>query len=168
VVSREIFPSFHDLAMYNRPFSEKDVDPMRGPEPQKLMKMEPAYAIRLVTNPPADFDSVAEAEWLKVGEILAFRNLLGGDTEATLEAYCRCVSDMRKYAQVLKAEGDFRTLPNGRLGRHPAHDAYCTALTLLRQYAGELGLTPARRAVGNKIKNEFKANLTECWEGLLA
>ena len=55
VVSREIFPSFHDPAMYNRPFSEKDVDPMRGPEPQKLMKMEPAYAIRSVTNPPADF-----------------------------------------------------------------------------------------------------------------
>jgi phage terminase small subunit len=74
----------------------------------------------------------------------------------------RSVADMRKYSRILETEGDF---VNGK--RHPAHAAYCAALKELRLYAGELGLTPARRAVGNKIKGEFKHDLDD-WEGLLA
>jgi P27 family predicted phage terminase small subunit len=124
---------------------------MRGFAPHRPRKVEAGFEPKKVPSPPKGLSLDARREWQSVGEILLHRGLLGADTMATLEAYCRVVSDMRKFAKILEDEGH---IVNGK--RHPAHGAYCAAMKLLLQFAAELGLTPARRAVGMKIKAEYK------------
>jgi P27 family predicted phage terminase small subunit len=128
---------------------------MPAMRPQPLRKIEAGFEPVKLPTPPEGLTSDAIEEWSRVGEILLNRGLLGADCLGVLECYCRSYADMRHFAELIRQEGVIQQ-GKTRAFIHPAHRAYVTAANQVVKFAGELGLTPSRRALGNKLKKEYK------------
>jgi len=133
---------------------------MKGGKPD-LTVIEGDFAPSKCPAPPPGLSDEARKEWKRVAAVLHRRQLLGDDTMATLEAYCRAVGAMRQYSALMDAEGHVVEGKNGPAS-HPAFKMLSIAMRDVRLYAAELGLTPQRRG---KFTDAPKA---DPWEGMLA
>lgn len=101
--------------------------------------------------PPASSDAPptltgeALAEWNRSAPLLTSLGLLTEPSLVVFETYCRIVADVRAYEQLIETLRT--TAPNGIGDAHKL--GYASHLmklrTLMKQYAGEMGLTPATR-----------------------
>jgi P27 family predicted phage terminase small subunit len=95
-------------------------------------------------SPPGGLCTHGKAEWKRVAPIVHERGLLGDDTLATLESYCRSVGLCRSYSAMMDADGHVLQTEKGPV-THPAFKMLMGAMREQRLLATELGLTPHRR-----------------------
>lgn len=124
-----------------------------GPVPEsnvvRLRKGQPArnvpQAVPAVPDCPEWMGSLGREMWEHVTPELERLGLLGRIDLGVLAGYCHCWQEWRDAEALLDAEGLVTTGSMGQLVRHPAHDLAMARLKELRQFAVQLGLTPAAR-----------------------
>lgn len=120
------------------------VRPVRGDKP----------ALKAASNPvsaglpaPAWMPKEAKAEWKRVIGPLAERRILTEPDLGGLENYCLAIAQVRDCQKILATlDSLFFEGENGVPRPHPAIRVMHTAITLARQLAAELGLTPVSRS----------------------
>lgn len=85
---------------------------------------------------------------------------------AALEAYCANYSRWKRSEETLRREGDIIEFPNGAKGPHPAIRIVNQALSLMRQYLIEFGMSPSSRANVKTPKKEEKKSPFAVIDGL--
>lgn len=126
---------------------------LRGnPGKRRLPAHEPQPAPELPA-PPDHLSAGARAEWARVAPELHRLGVLTMADRSTMAAYCQVYAQWVEAEAAIAREGLTMMSTKGTLMAHPAVRISHQALTLLRQYMTELGLTPASRArlaTGNK------------------
>lgn len=117
---------------------------MRGDKP-KMKKAADPVAPGLIA--PAWLPDEARKEWDRVIAPLTERRILTDPDLGGLENYCLAIAQVRDCQAILaKLESPFFEGDNGVPRPHPAIRVMHTAMTLARQLAAELGLTPVSRS----------------------
>jgi len=117
---------------------------MRGTKPN--MKADPK-PLAGAPKPPAWLSSSAKAEWNRVAPILTERKILTVADLGGLESYCLVSGQVRDCQKTLAAlPSAYFEGQNGSPRPHPAIRVMHTAMTIQRQLAAELGLTPVSRS----------------------
>jgi P27 family predicted phage terminase small subunit len=120
-----------------------------------------------VLDPPEWLNDDAAAEWRRVAPELATRRTLTDADLWALETYCLQVAQARQMQRQIDALNDPFVYSEGGTPRpHPAFRAQRDAMTVARQFAGELGLTPAARV---RVRGETPkgGNDEDGWSGLV-
>jgi P27 family predicted phage terminase small subunit len=111
--------------------------------PSRLNPDEPPPPADVPTM-PADLDPAAAAVWERVLIDQAPGVILAAHTD-TFRMYCEAVARYEQSAALLRASGPL--LPDrhhgGALVKNPLHQIVRDNATLVRQLAGDLGLTPS-------------------------
>lgn len=99
-----------------------------------------------IIQPPSDITGEAMGEWNRVCEALKKmgRKLREAD-RSILATYCRTWIINRDCFVKVQAEGAIITHINGAVGPSPHYRAFKETTIILRNLAGDLGLTPASR-----------------------
>jgi len=112
---------------------------------------------------PAHLDAAAKREWKRISRELSALGLLTSIDMAALAAYCQTFSrwaaaeeNIAKFGAVIRSPKSGFPIANPYVG------VANTALTLMRQFAAEFGLTPASRSrlsidPGQKPADPFSA-----------
>lgn len=112
---------------------------------RKTPATTPADAIDKVPRPPAEMGAEARAEWKRVLPVLVERRVLSPGDLAGVEAYCNAVGDAAQARAAIAKDGAYVTNARDELKRHPGFATLREANQAARQWAAELGLTPASR-----------------------
>lgn len=105
-------------------------------------------------RPPSWLHAEAKREWRRIVPLLLELGIIGEIHRAALVGYCEAYAQLWETSRILEREGMTFTTEKGYVGQHPAINIKNAALSHLRQYAAELGLTPARtHKVPGKPKN---------------
>jgi P27 family predicted phage terminase small subunit len=97
-------------------------------------------------KPPRNLDAEAKREWKRVSSELLEAGLLTAVDRAALAAYCAAWSRWRAAEKIIQREGMTFTTERGYVQQHPAVGIANTALTTMRQFLVEFGMTPGSRA----------------------
>lgn len=117
---------------------------MKGAKP--TMKPEP-NPLRETPPPPEWMANDAAAEWERVTPVLMARKILTEADLGSLENYCVAIGQVRQCQRRLAGQDEpFFTGENGAPRPDPALRVMHTAMTIARQLAAELGLTPVSRS----------------------
>lgn len=117
---------------------------MRGAKPNLKLAATP---VGKAPKAPTWLPASAKAEWGRVAPILTERRILTDADLGSLESYCLATGQVRDCQVALAAlDSPFFTGDNGAIRPHPAIRVMHTAMTLARQLAAELGLTPVSRS----------------------
>lgn len=134
---------------------------MRGAKPDLqiidggLKRVPPAPK----TIPPA-----AKLEWKKSARQLIDLGILAESDLTALEAYCTAMAMVRQIqAEAAKAPAVIK-VASGAVKRHPVHATLTEYLKIAKQYAAELGLTPAAR--NRKHLRGQTPPVSDDWEGM--
>jgi len=101
--------------------------------------------------PPEWLGDAARAEWSRVMPDLARRKVLTRADLGTLENYCAAIGQVRDCQRAIDEDGQFVQSDRSAPRPHPGFRVMHSAMTIARQLAGELGLTPvARQRAGVK------------------
>ncbi|WP_292047709.1 MULTISPECIES: phage terminase small subunit P27 family [unclassified Brevundimonas] len=96
---------------------------------------------------PTWLPDTAKAEWRRVAPILAERKILTDADLGSLENYCLAIGQIRDCQKTLAdLPSPFFAGDSGTPRPHPAIRVMHAAMTLSRQLAAELGLTPVSRS----------------------
>jgi P27 family predicted phage terminase small subunit len=95
---------------------------------------------------PRGLGEDAAAEWRRVVPILVERRILTEADLGTLENYVVQIGIARECERILQAEGLIVRTRHGETQRHPATNLLKDAVTVSRELACELGLTPVSRS----------------------
>ncbi len=134
---------------------------MRGRKPTSI-KTVPEDAITVAPRAPSWLSKDAKAEWKRVVPLLVDRGVLTNGDLGSLESYCVAVGTVCECQRALNKEGMFQRdltktvtkdgkaiITDKGFKRHPAIGVMNTSMTIVRQYAAELGLTPVSRSRPN-------------------
>lgn len=117
---------------------------MRGTKPAMKAAVRP---VDHAPKAPAWLPANAKAEWRRVAPILAERKILTDADLGSLENYCLAIGQIRDCQKTLAdLPSPFFAGDNGTPRPHPAIRVMHAAITLSRQLAAELGLTPVSRS----------------------
>ncbi len=117
---------------------------MRGDKPALKMASNPVSADLAA---PDWLPDLAKAEWARVIGPLAERRILTEPDLGGLENYCLAIAQVRDCQRILgELPSPFFSGDNGAPRPHPAIRVMHAAMTLARQLAAELGLTPVSRS----------------------
>lgn len=117
---------------------------MRGDKPALKLACNPVSADLAA---PDWLPTEAQTEWRRVIGPLADRRILTEPDLGGLENYCLAIAQVRECQAILANEpSPFFTGDNGVPRPHPAIRVMHAAMTLARQMAAELGLTPVSRS----------------------
>lgn len=105
----------------------------------------PADALVRVPAAPAMLSAEAKREWRRVMPVLVDRGVLSPADLTAAETYCAAVGDAAQARAAMRRDGEYMSNAKGELKRHPAWTTLREATTAARQWAAELGLTPASR-----------------------
>jgi P27 family predicted phage terminase small subunit len=105
-----------------------------------------ADALSRVPKVPAWFTDEAAAEWRRVMPQLVERGTLTAADLSACELYCSAVGDALVARKTIATEGATIETRLGDTKRHPAWTTLRESTTAARQWAAELGLTPASRS----------------------
>lgn len=109
-------------------------------------KSTPTPRTKCPTDPPDWLSEYAREEWTRVHhELTEMGANISGLEFASLVCYCDSFGKVRNAIEILAREGDTVLDERGGTKKHPAHTILNTAKTALRQWAVELGLTPASK-----------------------
>lgn len=117
-------------------------------------------------DPPSFLDAIAIEEWHRMVVELEALGLVSKFDHAALEAYCANYSRWKRSEETLRREGDIIEFPNGAKGPHPAIRIVNQALSLMRQYLIEFGMSPSSRANVKTPKKEEKKSPFAVIDGL--
>lgn len=104
---------------------------------------------------PKELSAEAAAEWDRIAEQLESAGLLSRIDRAALAAYCVCWQELMSATTTLEQEGRYIRVPiqtargdtvGERVAPHPAVKVQADALSRLRGFLQELGLSPSARA----------------------
>lgn len=115
---------------------------MRGRKPE-LKAIDGGKAS--VPQPPKWFPNEAKTEWRRIMPGLVERRILTEEDMGNVENYCLAQAQVRQCQAVLAAEPMFVQSDRSAPRPHPAFRTMHSAMTLARQLAAELGLTPVSR-----------------------
>lgn len=123
-------------------------------QPRGLAMRGDKPALKPATNPvssdlpaPAWLPDEAKTEWRRVIGPLADRRILTEPDLGGLENYCLAIAQVRQCQGILaKLDSPFFSTESGAPRPHPAIRVMHSAMTLARQLAAELGLTPVSRS----------------------
>lgn len=133
---------------------------MRGSKPH-LRKA--ADALTKAPPVPKWFPAEAVEEWRRVVPGMIERRILTKGDLGSLENYCLCRAQIRQCQDTLDAGDHYVQSANSALRPHPAFRVMHSAMTIARQLAAELGLTPVSRsrpAIADEAKDDD-------WSGLV-
>lgn len=117
---------------------------MRGGKPKLKQSPGPMTA---APSAPCWMQETAKQEWERVAPILAERKILTDADLGSLESYCVAYGQVRDCQKTLAdLPSYFFESENGAPRPHPALRVMHTAMTIQRQLAAELGLTPVSRS----------------------
>ncbi|MGH6978066.1 MAG: phage terminase small subunit P27 family [Brevundimonas sp.] len=117
---------------------------MRGAKPSLKL---PAVPVSKAPKAPSWMPKNARAEWNRVAPVLTERRILTEADLGSLESYCLATGQVRDCQAALAAlDSPFFTGDNGAIRPHPAIRMMHAAMTLARQLAAEMGLTPVSRS----------------------
>ena len=134
---------------------------MRGQKPD-LKVIE--GGITSVPPAPRGLSPAAKAEWRKSAGQLIDLGILAESDLTSLEAYCISMAMVRQLQEEAAKAPAVITVKSGAVKRHPAHAALSEYLKVAKQYAAELGLTPASR--NRKALRDLKPAGPDSWEGM--
>lgn len=135
---------------------------MRGRKPQ-LHAIEGGKG--KVPVAPGWLPKEAKTEWKRIMPGLTDRRILTTEDMGNVENYCLAQAQVRQCQAVLTAEGMFVQSETSAPRPHPAFRTMHSAMTIARQLAAELGLTPVARArVSGGGDGDDGA---KTWEGLI-
>jgi P27 family predicted phage terminase small subunit len=118
---------------------------VRGnPGKKALPKGEPLPDASM-PSPPDFLEGYALEVWQSLAPKLSQAGILTAVDGMTLAVYCQACQNWREARQVLKVEGNRVSSPNGYEIAHPCVSMEKQAFETMRQYATELGLSPAAR-----------------------
>jgi len=103
-------------------------------------------ALKRVPRAPSWLSEEAVAEWRRIMPQLIERGTLTTADLSACELYCAAVGDTLVARKTIAAEGATINTRLGDTKRHPAWTTLRESTTAARQWAAELGLTPASRS----------------------
>ncbi len=103
-------------------------------------------ALKRAPRVPEWFTKEAAAEWRRVMPQLIERGTLTTADISACELYCSAVGDSLVARKTIALEGATIETRLGDTKRHPAWTTLRESTTAARQWAAELGLTPASRS----------------------
>lgn len=112
---------------------------------QAARKNEPKPKVE-APQPPADMSPEARAEWDRVVPDLLRLGVLTRIDRAALVAYCECWSLFWRSKLVVDEEGATFTTEKGYVGQRPEVSIANKALSQMRAYLIQFGLTPSSRS----------------------
>jgi P27 family predicted phage terminase small subunit len=115
---------------------------MRGRKPNLTTD---SGALREAPRPPTWLSKDAKAEWRRILPGLIERRIVTDGDLGTLENYCCAIGAVRECERILQRDGHVVDTDRGPK-RHPASTAMKDGMTIARQLAAELGLTPVSRS----------------------
>ena len=122
-----------------------NVTKMRGTNRPGRSRNEPKP--RPIAPPcPRWLDQMARAEWHRVAPELERLGLLTEVDGTALAAYCDAYARWRKARAILATKGLTFTTKTGYTQQRPEVAILNTAMTTVRQFCQEFGLTPSARA----------------------
>lgn len=117
---------------------------MRGDKPHLKPDPKPLAG---ALEAPCWLPVSARSEWDRITPILTERKILTDADLGCLESYCLAIAQVRDCQATLAAlPSPFFTGDKGVPRPHPALRVMHTAMTIQRQLAAELGLTPVSRS----------------------
>lgn len=107
----------------------------------------------------------AAEEWRRIMPGLTKRRILTVEDMGQVENYCLAQAQVRQCQRILAAESPFVQSETSAPRPHPAFRTMHSAITIARQLASELGLTPVsrQRATGQDDGGDGK----KTWAGLI-
>jgi P27 family predicted phage terminase small subunit len=133
------------VAMPNYPKSASDKALAGNPGNRKLNESEPK-PVNSVPKCPRHLDSEAKREWKRISSELDTLGLLTRVDRAALAAYCAAWSRWAAAEKVLRKEGLTFSTPRGYVQQRPEVGIANTALSLMKAYLTEFGMTPGSRS----------------------
>lgn len=117
---------------------------MRGAKPSLKLPADPVLNAPVA---PGWLPAGARDEWNRVAPVLAERRILTEGDLGSLENYCLAIGQVKECQATLAAlDSAFFVGENGVPRPHPAIRVMHAAMTLSRQLAAEMGLTPVSRS----------------------
>ena len=111
---------------------------------KRINKKEPKPA-PIVPKCPAWLDKDAKAELKRASKELSMLGLLSKIDMAAFAAYCSCYSRFKNASQKIQKEGMVREAPSGYPVQSPYLSILNKALTDMKSYLVEFGMTPSSR-----------------------
>lgn len=128
---------------------------MKGGKPNLRPEQKP---MDQAPKAPSWLAKTARTEWERVAPVLVERKILTEADLGSLESYCVAYGQVRDCQKTLTDLGSaFFAGDNGAPRPHPAVRVMHTAMTIQRQLAAELGLTPVSRsrpAIADDVPDE--------------
>jgi P27 family predicted phage terminase small subunit len=118
---------------------------MKGAKPALRLVGDTDLGTRGAPRAPSWLPEPGKAEWRRVLPLLMARSILSRADLSVLASYCAAFGQVQQCQEILNAKG---LVDEGKLGTrgHPAAQIQHRAMSQLRQYAAELGLTPVSRS----------------------
>lgn len=110
-------------------------------------------------------DARLVAVWVEVVTDMDRLNILARTDSGTVEAYCITLERIRRLQAEIMREGEVyesRTANGPKIYKNPKIDILQKCVTILKQYAIEMGCTPASRS---KVPSLLQADLFDRKEG---
>lgn len=124
-----------------------------NPGKRPLPKAASSATPRRRTPPPPDWlPEMGRAEWSRVGRILNKLHVLTDADVTALAAYCDAYCRWRDARKAIEDEGMTTTTGAGNLKAHPATVVVHQAMTEMRQFMVEFGLTPSSRTRVSQVR----------------
>lgn len=125
-----------------KPTALKILDGNPGRRPLREREPEPRIGR---PSCPHWLDLEAKREWRRISRELHAMGLLTQADRAALAAYCQCWSDWRSAVEAIREHGRTFSTEKGEIRQRPEVALGQKALTLLKSYLVEFGLTPSSR-----------------------
>ncbi|MFZ5762849.1 MAG: phage terminase small subunit P27 family [Thermodesulfobacteriota bacterium] len=118
-----------------------------NPGKRALNRAEPRMPeLKRTPAPPSFLGKPAKKEWKRVAPLLMTARVLTSGDLAALEAYCVQYGVMVEAQEQIKKDGMMVPDAKGILSIHPMFAAQQQALSQMRQFMVEFGLTPSSRS----------------------
>lgn len=114
--------------------------------PSRVNRDEPVPGGVISTTAPTGMSDEGRSVWRRIVREFAKTDVLRAADSDVLRIYCETVGRYEKASQLLDQSGPLvRGARHGELVKNPLHQIVRDNAVLIRQLAGELGLTPAAR-----------------------
>jgi len=114
---------------------------------------------------PADLSAAAAIIWRRIMRDFGGTGVLTAVDADALRAYCEAVARYKYAAKMLEDSGPLvRGQRSGELVKNPLHQIVRDNADLMRQFARELGLTPAARTGLHTRQERDAADPLDVWE----
>lgn len=152
----------------------------RGPKPKptalRILEGNPSHRPLPKNEPKPESDKVrcpawlaadAKKEWRRLAPSLIAMGLLTNSDVQAFAAYCESYAAWKEASQYLHEHGSVFEMPSGYMAKAPQVSIAQTNLTLMKQFAGEFGLTPSSRTRIMAGTDNGKAEAEDPMEQLL-